>query len=174
MHILLLSQKDRRSSVTFLHRRGNIKFIVTHVKNVIQTKLEELRTHLHAKLRQTYFVTSAMCMCRNCIQSSSSSSNNTSRSCAFPMPVVWYLQRKNKLRVGNVASEPRWREYLTTHLKQVSDSLIDVLIDLQQVIGHSLQGQLMQNWWDGVETTINYQQLGSCFICTLNGFKWNW
>lgn len=37
-----------------------------------------------------------MCMCRNCIQSSSSSSSKTSLSFALPMPVVWYLWMKNR------------------------------------------------------------------------------
>lgn len=38
-----------------------------------------------------------------------------------------------------------------------ADLHIDVLFDVQQVIGHCLQGQLMENRWDGIKATINNQ-----------------
>lgn len=85
VHILLLSQKDRSSSVTFLQKWE------THwdQSDIWKEHLDQSRG-IWCWWR-THFVTSAMCMCRNCIQSSSSSSSSTSLSFALPMPVVWYL-----------------------------------------------------------------------------------
>lgn len=46
-------------------------------------------------------------------------------------------------------------------------SLVDVLLNIKQVVGHCLEGQLMENRWDGIKTTINNDELGSGLISTL-------
>lgn len=46
-------------------------------------------------------------------------------------------------------------------------SPVDVLINVQHVVDHSLEGELMQDRRDGVIATVHDQQLGARFISTL-------
>lgn len=45
--------------------------------------------------------------------------------------------------------------------------LVDVILDGQQVVGHGLQRQLVQQWRHAVEPSVQYQELRTRFLWTL-------
>lgn len=100
----------------------------------------------------THLDTSAMCMCRSSTHRSSSSSSSTAFSRASLSPVVSYLrdtegQGKQPRRDGGAdapgVSVPGFCV------------LVRVLFDVQQVIGHRLEGEFMQQWGHGVRPPVH-------------------
>lgn len=50
-------------------------------------------------------------------------------------------------------------------------SLVDIVLDGQQVIAHGLKGQLVQHWGSGVETTIQDEELRASLVRTLQSHQ---
>lgn len=50
-------------------------------------------------------------------------------------------------------------------------SLVDIILDGQQVIAHGLKGQLVQHWGSGVEATIQDEELGASLVRTLQSHQ---
>lgn len=50
-------------------------------------------------------------------------------------------------------------------------SLVDIVLDGQQVIAHSLKGQLVQHWGSRVEATIQDEELGASLVRTLQSHQ---
>lgn len=52
-------------------------------------------------------------------------------------------------------------------MKQKWNSLIDIILDRQEVIGHGLQGQFVQQGRYAVEAAIYHEQLGASLLGAL-------
>lgn len=49
----------------------------------------------------------------------------------------------------------------------VLHSLVDIILDGQEVVAHCLEGQLMQHWGSRVEATVQDEELGASLVRTL-------
>lgn len=47
--------------------------------------------------------------------------------------------------------------------------LVHIILDRQQIVTHSLKGQLMKNRGTGVETAVQDQELGASLVWALEG-----
>lgn len=114
-------------------------------------------------MKSTHWETSAMCLCLRLTHRSSSSCSRTSFSRESPMPLVSYLNRKRKKKT---LSETKFA-YSNCKIFIVRVLLVDVVLDWQQVIAHSLEGELMQDRWHRVKCPVQDDQLWASLVWTL-------
>lgn len=107
---------------------------------------------------RTHLDTSAMCKCRSSTHRSSSSSSSTAFSRASLSPVVSYLRE-----MEGQGNQPTTRDPGADGGGAVSVPglrlLVRVLFDVQQVIGHGLEGELMQQRGHRVRPPVHDEQL---------------
>lgn len=119
----------------------------------------------------THWDTSAICLCLRLTHRSSSSCSRTSFSRESPMPLVSYLKKKRHwLTDSNL--KLMWMCYrksvlIWSFVCFAFYVLVDVVFDGQQVVAHSLEGQLMQDRRDRVKRPVQDDQLWTSLIWTL-------
>lgn len=106
-----------------------------------------------------------MCLCRRDIHKSSSSSSTTSLVLVSPIPLVSNLKGQHR-----VPEEP---DSWGTGQRDLGLP-VDVVLDGQQVVGHGLQRQLVQEGGHGVEAAVQDQQLAARLVRTLDTSDHSW
>lgn len=106
-----------------------------------------------------------MCLCRRDIHKSSSSSSTTSLVLVSPIPLVSNLKGQHRV--------PEELDSWGTGQRGLGLP-VDVVLDGQQVIGHGLQRQLMQEGGHGVEAAVQDQQLAARLVRTLDTSDHSW
>lgn len=106
-----------------------------------------------------------MCLCRRDIHRSSSSSSTTSLVLVSPIPLVSNLRGQNR--------DPEEPDSEGTGHQDLGLP-VDVVLDGQQVVGHGLQRQLVQEGGHGVKTAVQDQQLAARLVWTLDTSDHSW
>lgn len=52
-------------------------------------------------------------------------------------------------------------------MEMKGDSPVDVLVDLEQVVHHGLECELVKDGWNGVVATVDDDELRPSFVCAL-------
>lgn len=108
-----------------------------------------------------------MCLCRRDIHKSSSSSSTTSLVLVSPIPLVSNLKGQHRVpeEAGQLGDRTGQRDLGLP---------VDVVLDGQQVVGHGLQRQLVQEGGHGVEAAVQDQQLAARLVRTLDTSDHSW
>lgn len=138
--------------------------------NTQDTSVRRDRDEVPSMKKSTHWDTSAICLCLRLTHRSSSSCSRTSFSRESPIPLVSYLKRRK--HTGTSSSLIKTCTALLSRFL-ISSSvfllLVDIILNGEQVVAHSLEGKLMQYRRDWVKRPVQDDQLWASLIWTLQG-----